>query len=93
MHHFTDGLPLVEAKLPVNFLGESTLTAIQNGAIRGTILEMESFLTTMSEKYGDLNVILTGGDADFFGEMLNTEIFVSPTLILQGLNEILKHNA
>lgn len=93
MNHFTDGLPMVEAKLPESFLGNSTKTALQNGAIRGTILEIESFLLTMSKKYGALNVILTGGDADFFGELLNTEIFVSPNLILIGLNEILKYNA
>jgi len=93
MHHFTDGLPLINMALPDKILGESTETAIQNGAVRGTIFEIESFLHTMSKSYGKLNVILTGGDAIFFGELLNTEIFVDPNLILKGLNEILKHNA
>lgn len=93
MHHFTDGLPLVERQMPTELLGTSTLTAMQNGAVRGTLMEIEAFLSTMSDKYGRLNVILTGGDAVFFGEMLNTEIFVSPYLVLMGLNEILIHNA
>jgi len=93
MHHFTDGLPLIDMKLPNKILGDSTETAMQNGAVRGTIMEINSFLNTMSDFYGELNVILTGGDAIFFGELLNTEIFVAPSLVLTGLNEILKYNA
>jgi len=93
MHHFTDGLPLVDMKLPVDILGSSTETALQNGALMGTVMEMNSFVHMMSKQYSRLNVILTGGDADFFGELLNTEIFVRPNLIMVGLNEILKHNA
>lgn len=93
MHHFTDGLPLVDMKMPSTLLGTSTTSALQNGAVQGTIMEIESFTARVKEVYGGVNVILTGGDADFFGELLNTEIFVKPSLVLQGLNEILKYNA
>jgi len=93
MHQYTDGLPLVDMKLPAADLGTTTETAIQNGALRGTVMEMQSFVDMMCDRYSRLNVILTGGDAVFFGELLNTEIFVSPNLIMVGLNEILKHNA
>ncbi len=93
MHHFTDGLPLVDMVMPELIIGNSTETALQNGAVRGTKMEIESFLATMSDKFDEFSVILTGGDAIFFGELLNTEIFVCPNLILIGLNEILKYNA
>lgn len=93
MHHFTDGLPLIDREMPEGLLGVSTKTAMQNGAVRGTLLEIQSFIEAIELRYGTVNVFLTGGDADFFGEKLNSEIFVAPKLILEGLNEILKHNA
>lgn len=93
MHHFTDGLPLVDMRLPDHWLGESTETAMQNGAMRGAILEIRSLIEAVTAQYHKVNVILTGGDALFFAELLNTEIFVSSNLVLTGLNEILKYNA
>jgi type III pantothenate kinase len=37
-------------------------------------------------------VILCGGDARFFENKLKASIFVSPELVLTGLNSILNYN-
>lgn len=93
MHHFTSALPLVKRKWNPELLGKSTQTAIQNGAVWGVKLEIESFIKTLTSKKGHLHVILTGGDATYFGELIDSEIFVAPNLLLKGLNEILKYNS
>ena len=93
MHHFTSALPLIKRKWNPEMLGHSTKTAIQNGAVWGIKLEIESFIKTLTSKKGHLHVILTGGDATYFGELIESEIFVAPNLLLKGLNEILKHNS
>ena len=92
MHHFTSALPLVDRKWNKNILGNSTLAALQNGAVWGIKLEIESFIKTLTDKKGQLTVILTGGDASYFGERLDSEIFVDSNLVLKGLNDILVYN-
>ena len=92
MHHFTSALPLVKRKWNEEMLGKSTKTAIQNGAIWGMKLEIEGFIKTLTSKKGKITVLLTGGDASYFGEILDSEIFVASNLLLKGLHEILKFN-
>ncbi len=93
MNHFTDKLPLGEFKLHKNYIGKSTMTAIENGAMWGAIGEIEAFIDRILSKYRDINVILTGGDASIFGSKIKTKIFVSSNLLMIGLNEILRYNA
>lgn len=93
MHEFTARLPLV-APGPINDpIGQSTETAMRNGAQLGTQLEIEGYIRLFSEQFGELRVILTGGDADFFAKVLKSKIFVNPDLVLRGLNKILTYNA
>lgn len=93
MHHFTARLPEVAMKMPADFTGRSTETALQNGALRGAVLEIEGFLRLFQEKYGVLNVILTGGDAAFFQPFLDIQnLILEPELTLFGLNHILNFN-
>ena len=93
MHHFTARLPEVDMQMPENIAGFSTETALQNGALRGAVLEIQGFVQLFENKYGPLKIILTGGDAVFFQHWLNLNalIFV-PELTLLGLNHILEHN-
>lgn len=94
MHRYTDKLPLVDMVVNEDIFGKTTVKALQNGALYGTIGEIESFIRRTEQKFGNLKVVLTGGDADKFANMLETKIFVLPYLILEGLNEIiLKKNA
>lgn len=92
MHHFTSALPLIKRKYNKELLGKSTTTAIQNGAVWGVKLEIEGFIKTLTKKIGKLTVILTGGDAPFFGELIDSKIFVDSNLLFKGLNEIIEYN-
>lgn len=92
MHHFTAKLPLVEQGEIVQKIGTSTTTALRNGALWGAVLEIEGVIEWFKDQFGLVNVILTGGDADFFGKNLKTEIFAHPNLVLIGLNKILTYN-
>lgn len=92
MHEMTSKLPRVKKKRNKEALGKSTTEALQNGAIWGIKSEIEGFIKTLTNKKGKIKVILTGGDAEYFGEMIESRIFVIPNLVLDGLNEILLHN-
>lgn len=92
MHDYTSQLPLVQLKYNKEILGHSTESALQNGAVRGTIFEIESFIRRIKKKYGKLIVVFTGGDADFFASYINYEIFVNQNLVLEGLNKIIHNN-
>lgn len=92
MHQLTSNLPLVSRKYHKDQLGKSTKSALQNGAVWGIKSEIEGFIKTLTKKEGSLTVILTGGDAEYFGEILESKIFVDPNLVLKGLNELLEQN-
>ncbi|MEZ4910685.1 MAG: type III pantothenate kinase [Saprospiraceae bacterium] len=93
MHEFTAQLPMVEKKINETLIGSNTQSALQNGAILGAFWEIESFIHKIQSKNKEVNVILTGGDADFFVSYTNIKIFATPNLVLEGLNEILIFNA
>lgn len=93
MHHFTARLPEVPMRMPDDFTGRSTETALQNGALRGAVLEIEGFVRLFNGKYSELKVILTGGDAAFFQPHLDVpNLILEPELTLFGLNHILNFN-
>lgn len=92
MNKFTDKLPLIKAKMTNQVLGTSTETALQNGAVRGALYEIEATIEAVKAAYGEINVILTGGDAVFFESWSKNVIFAFPNLVIEGLNEILKYN-
>ncbi len=93
MNAFTDKLPLGSATFHRDYIGKTTITAIENGAMWGTIGEIEAFIRRIQGKYGEINVILTGGDASIFAQKIKTKIFVFPNLLMIGLNEIIRYNA
>ena len=92
MHKFTANLPLAENVLVDEFIAGTTVKALQNGAIKGTFREIDSFISEARKEFGEIKVILTGGDAFFFEKWTKNMIFVAPNLVMEGLNEILKYN-
>lgn len=93
MHHFTARLPEVPMQMPEDFTGYSTETALQNGALRGAVHEIEGFARQFGQRVNPLRVILTGGDADFFRPHLSgLTLSHEPFLTLFGLNHILQFN-
>ena len=93
MHAFTARLPEVSMEMPAGKLGSSTETALQNGALRGAVLEMKGLVDALAGETKNLVVMLTGGDADFFAPHLKVKgLRVEPDLLLHGLNHILEYN-
>ena len=90
MHEYTSNLPMVDLVVNEDFLGKSTTEALQNGAVRGTFLEISSFIQLIFDKYGSSNVIFTGGDAKYFVNNFKSAIFADQNLVLIGLNEIIR---
>jgi len=93
MHTFTGKLPEVAPEIPNNIIGNTTVTSLQIGAITGAGLEISGMITAFKDKFDDLRVIKTGGDAGLLVTTLENEIFAFPLLSLTGLNEILTYNA
>lgn len=94
MHAFTARLPEVEMEIPDQFIGNSTRSALQNGAFRGAGLEMEGFIHQFQKQFNPLNVFLTGGDASFFQSLITLPGLIhEPNLTLYGLNNILNFNS
>lgn len=95
MHTFTAKLPLLNR--PENFpphpIGRSTAESMQNGVLLGMLAEAEGMVHRYRELYPDLQVLVTGGDAEVFEGHLKNAIFVRQNLALLGLAETMKHHA
>jgi type III pantothenate kinase len=92
VHEFTARLPLVEPVENPDFTGDTTETAIQSGIFYGMLAEIEGIIAQYNQKYRELIIVLTGGDACFFENKLKASIFASPNAVLIGLNSILNYN-
>ncbi|MGB1206308.1 MAG: type III pantothenate kinase [Chitinophagales bacterium] len=93
LQHFTDKLPLVNKTATSELIGKTTETAITSGVMQGTAAEMNGIIAQYRQKYPNIKVLLTGGDANFFETQAKSEIFVRQNLVLEGLNKILNYNA
>ena len=93
MNNFTANLPLVEDIKDSELIGNSTNTALQSGLFYGILHEIEGSIAKYQNKFGEIDVILTGGDAKIFDSKIKRPIFVAPELALEGLNKILQDNS
>lgn len=92
MHDQTARLPLADAGRP-DLIGTDTTTALQSGAYHGMKNEMQETIRRYEERYRNLHVILTGGDAQAFDLQAKKAIFARPNYTLVGLNAILLYHA
>ncbi|MFP4620430.1 MAG: type III pantothenate kinase [Bacteroidales bacterium] len=92
LHQFTSRLPLLQKEEDSDLLGDNTNKAIVRGVQNGIIFEINSYIESLSVKYGEIRTILTGGDSNFFDNKLKYPIFVESDLVITGLNKILKYN-
>lgn len=92
MHTFTANLPLLKkTELEISH-GDTTEESMHVGVLRGVISEIDGFIDHYQQNYGNLTVILTGGDAHFLRERLKNDIFANSNFLLEGLNYILEIN-
>ncbi|MDG1189901.1 MAG: type III pantothenate kinase, partial [Flavobacteriales bacterium] len=92
LYHFTDGLPMVSPKDSPSLIGDTTGTSILSGVINGMSSEIDGIIQRYTIKYPNINIIITGGDANFFDKGLKNTIFASSDLLMIGLNKILDYN-
>lgn len=92
MNLLTDKLPLSSKDCETDFLGDSTLSALANGAIVGMSNEIEGYIVNFMLNYPDLKVVFCGGDAIFFEKRVKNKIFADPNFVLQGLYQLLLLN-
>lgn len=92
LHTFTANLPLVEAGVSADLIGKSTTECINSGVINGILAEINEIVRSYKYKFTNLQLILCGGDAQFFETNIKEDIFAAPDLVLVGLNTILKYN-
>ena len=91
LHTQTYSLPLVEPGPDVPLIGRNTRQAILSGVVNGLTYEIDNSINSLKNKYNDLAVIITGGDAPYLASRLKNTIFVDENLVLNGLNAILRN--
>jgi len=67
-------------------------TNILSGVVMGMAKEIDGFIDTYKERYGNFNVHLTGGDLVYLAPHLKNQIFADPELIFKGLYAISEVN-
>jgi len=92
MNYYTAKLPLVKAHWNVPLIGYDTATNLQSGVVLGMAKEIDGIIDEYEQKFGNFNVLLTGGDIGFFEPHLKKQIFAHPDLIFKGLYAISKVN-
>jgi len=89
---FTAKLPLVKADWNFPLVGYDTRTNILSGVIIGMAKEIDGMIEAYEEKYENINVLVSGGDAQYFNHYLKRKIFADPDLIFKGLYAICQYN-
>ncbi len=95
LKYYTKKLPLVDFEPDFNQnIGTNTQEAILSGVQNGLRFEAEGFIRQQMEIQPETNILLTGGDLNFFDTHLKSSIFATyvkpePYLVLKGLNAVI----
>ena len=92
LNKMTANLPLVNKSEKYSFPSENTIGCIHTGVVGGIVHEIKGFIDEVKGNNKKINIILTGGDANFLAKPLKIPIFADPIFILKGLNKILALN-
>ena len=92
LHQQTSKLPQLDPTAIMDIIGNSTETGIHSGVINGICTEIDGVINQYKERFIDLTVILTGGDAQFLSKRLKNTIFANSNFLLKGLNYLLEYN-
>jgi type III pantothenate kinase len=85
MHEYTAKLPLVQAEWNIPLIGYDTKTNLQSGVIYGIIGEIDGMIDKYEQRYGNFNVLLTGGNSAYFASQLKKRIFADSNFLFKGL--------
>lgn len=92
LHAFTARLPQVDPRGPLVDFGTDTAMALRTGAVRGVAAEIQYYRTLGASS--PRPVVMTGGWASSIHRLIGSDssIILSPYLVNQGLNSILRYN-
>jgi type III pantothenate kinase len=89
---FTAKLPLIKKDWNFPLVGYDTRTNILSGVLLGMAKEIDGTIDAYAERYGNFNVLLTGGDTPYFASHIKNKIFADPELLFKGLYAIGENN-
>ena len=92
LNTFTALLPVIKEDWNFPLIGYDTRTNILSGVILGMAKEIDGFIDAYGERYGNFNVLLTGGNCTHFVPHLKNRIFADPDLLFKGLYAISEYN-
>ncbi len=92
MHGQTTKLPLLDPEVVEDFIGNDTNGSMHSGVFFGVVGEVDGIIDLYNDRFPHLTVILTGGEAHFFGKRLKNSIFADSKFLLKGLNYLLEYN-
>ena len=92
MNDYSGKLPLLKPIPTKELFGTATKEALHIGVFRGVQAEIEGIIDQYHNKFENLTVILTGGDAERLSKPLKNSIFAHSNFLAKGLNFILSTN-
>lgn len=92
MSTFTQALPEVEAPYFNEILGRSTEECLGAGVYVGITVEIDGIISQYKKRFGEVEVIFTGGDTELLVTPLKNNIFADLQILMKGLNAILDHH-
>jgi type III pantothenate kinase len=92
MNHYTAKLPLAKGDWNIPLIGYDTNTNLQTGVVLGVAKEIDGIIEEYAKRFGNFNVLLTGGDIPYFEPHFKNKIFAHPDLIFKGLYAISQLN-
>ena len=93
LHDYTSKLPLIDMKSNAPMIGDSTARSIHSGVINGIMHEIQGMILRYEKDFGQLKILITGGDASYFDFPQKSNIFANKNLTLEGIVEIYEINA
>lgn len=92
LHNYTANLPLLKTVKPSDIVGNTTEDAIHSGVLNGLQLEIKGFIKSYRKQNKNLNVFITGGDAEVLSTRLKNRFFATPFLMLHGIYNLYSYN-
>ncbi len=92
LHTFTEKLPLVELNHFNSLVGKNTSESLLSGVVNGSIAEIDGIIDRYSAIYPQIQVVLSGGDAEYLVSKLKNKTFAVSYIVLNGLKIILDYN-
>jgi type III pantothenate kinase len=92
LNHFTEKLPLITLSEYDSLIGKNTAESLLSGVINGTLSEIDGIIERYHKIYPEIQIVLSGGDAEYLVSKLKKEIFAVSNIVLNGLKIILDYN-